>query len=84
MHSMEEAERASGIHGFLARFVNASSGNKCFNEHDAAKGDFQRVNKLRPHPEERAAARVSKDGRESVPASILRDAVLRTAPQDEV
>jgi hypothetical protein len=29
-------------------------------------------------------ARVSKDGRESVPVSILRDAVLRTAPQDEV
>jgi hypothetical protein len=29
----------------------------------AALGDSQRVNKLRPHPEERALARVSKDGR---------------------
>jgi nitrogen fixation-related uncharacterized protein len=38
---------------------------------------------LGPRPEERALARVSKDRHESVPRSILRDASLRDAPQDE-
>jgi hypothetical protein len=40
-----------------------------------------------PRPEERALARVSKDGRRRqgrATASILRDAMLRMAPQDEV
>jgi hypothetical protein len=39
-----------------------------------------------PRPEERALARVSKDGRRQgrATASILRDAMLRMAPQDEV
>jgi hypothetical protein len=35
-----------------------------------------------PHPEERALARVSKDGRERL-WLILRDAALCAAPQDE-
>ncbi len=36
----------------------------------------------KPRPEERALARVSKDGHgEVAPVSILRDAVLRTAPE---
>jgi hypothetical protein len=37
---------------------------------------------LRPHPEERALARVSKD-RAAPDVAILRDAALRAAPQDE-
>ena len=40
-------------------------------------------NTLHPHPEEAAAAAVSKDGPSSVRASILRDADLRSAPRNE-
>src|ERR1700761_5804111 len=39
--------------------------------------------KWRPHSEERAFARVSKDGLHALLVSILRDAPLRGAPQDE-
>jgi hypothetical protein len=46
--------------------TKATAGNKCFIEHDAALDDFQCVNSLRPRPEERALARVSKDGQDEV------------------
>jgi len=49
---------------------------------------LERAIKLPPHPEEPAdafaTAGVSKDGHElRVPALVLRDAMLRMAPQDE-
>src|SRR5258705_13330952 len=45
---------------------------------------FERVKKFQPHPEERPKGASRRMAASHCRASILRDAVLRTAPQDEV
>src|SRR6266436_5403523 len=45
---------------------------------------FERVKKFQPHPEERPKGASRRMAASHCRASILRDALLRTAPQDEV